>query len=76
MQVADAAPAPVREHRMHWWKEALIVAVFYAVYSWTRNLFGSNAIAADGSTASCADVAPVRVTPETRFSTSALRMTS
>ena len=48
MQVADAAPAPVREHRVHWWKEALIVAVFYAVYSWTRNLFGSNKIAADG----------------------------
>ena len=48
MQVADAAPAPVREHRMHWWKEALIVAVFYGIYSWTRNLFGSNKIAADG----------------------------
>ena len=48
MQVADAAPAPEREHRMHWWKEALIVAVFYGIYSWTRNQFGSNAIAADG----------------------------
>jgi membrane-associated phospholipid phosphatase len=48
MQVADTAPAPVREHRMHWWKEALIVALFYGIYSWTRNLFGSNAIAADG----------------------------
>jgi hypothetical protein len=48
MQVADDAPAPVREHRTHWWKEALIVAVFYAIYSWTRNLFGSNKIAADG----------------------------
>ncbi len=48
MQVADAAPAPVREHRVYWWKEALIVAVFYGIYSWTRNLFGSNKIAADG----------------------------
>jgi len=48
MQVADAATAPPRQHRVHWWKEALIVAVFYAVYSWTRNLFGSNKIAADG----------------------------
>jgi len=33
---------------MFWWKEALIVAAFYGVYSWTRNLFGSNKIAADG----------------------------
>jgi hypothetical protein len=31
-----------------WWKEALIVAVFYVIYSWTRNQFGSNRIAADG----------------------------
>ena len=39
---------PERQHRLLWWKEALIVAAFYAVYSWTRNLFGSNKIAADG----------------------------
>jgi len=31
-----------------WWKEALIIGGFYIVYSWTRNLFGSNEIAADG----------------------------
>ncbi len=37
-----------RQHRLLWWKEALIVAAFYAVYTWTRNLFGSNKIAADG----------------------------
>jgi hypothetical protein len=48
MQVADEVVAPEREHRVFWWKEALIVAVFYAGYSWTRNLFGSNKIAADG----------------------------
>jgi PAP2 superfamily len=48
MQVAEEAPAPERQHRVFWWKEALIVAVFYGVYSWTRNLFGSNKIAADG----------------------------
>ena len=48
MQVADAQIAPERQHRTFWWKEALIVGVFYAVYSWTRNLFGSNKIAADG----------------------------
>lgn len=39
---------PERHHQTFWWKEALIVAAFYAVYSWTRNLFGSNEIAADG----------------------------
>ncbi|MBA3288136.1 MAG: phosphatase PAP2 family protein [Acidimicrobiia bacterium] len=32
-----------RSHRLYWWKEALIVGAFYLVYSWTRNLFGSNA---------------------------------
>jgi hypothetical protein len=44
----DVDAAPERQHRVHWWKEAAIVAVFYAVYSWTRNQFGSNIIAADG----------------------------
>jgi membrane-associated phospholipid phosphatase len=48
MQVAEEAPAPERQHRVFWWKEALIVAVFYGIYSFTRNLFGSNKIAADG----------------------------
>ena len=46
--VEEQVTAPEREHRVYWWKEALIVAVFYAVYSWTRNLFGSNKIAGDG----------------------------
>lgn len=40
--------APERVHRVFWWKEALIVAAFYLLYSWTRNQFGSNKIAADG----------------------------
>ncbi len=40
--------APVRVHRLYWWKEAAIIAVFYVVYSWIRNQFGSNRIAADG----------------------------
>ena len=48
MQLADEAPPPERQHRVFWWKEALIVAVFYGIYSWTRNQFGSNKIAADG----------------------------
>jgi hypothetical protein len=48
MQVQEAPAVPERVHRVYWWKEALIVAAFYLVYSWTRNQFGSNAIAADG----------------------------
>jgi hypothetical protein len=40
--------APARVHRLHWWKEALIVGAFYVVYSWIRNRFGSNTIATDG----------------------------
>jgi hypothetical protein len=48
MQVAEPTTAPEREHRVFWWKEAMIVGVFYAIYSWTRNQFGSNKIAADG----------------------------
>ena len=48
MQVADVATAPERRHRLYWWKEALIVAAFYVIYSAIRNQFGSNKIAADG----------------------------
>ena len=42
----DVQPPP-RDHRLFWWKEALIAAVFYAVYSWTRNQFGSNRVGGD-----------------------------
>ena len=38
---------PAREHRTHWWKEALIIAGFYVVYSWSRNQFGSANISTD-----------------------------
>ena len=48
MQAAERETTPVRQHRLYWWKEALIVSVFYVVYSWIRNQFGSNQIAADG----------------------------
>jgi hypothetical protein len=48
-RLAPGAPLPpARGHRLFWWKEALIAAVFYAIYSWTRNQFGSNRLAADG----------------------------
>lgn len=48
VSTAPGAGAPSREHRVFWWKEALIVAAFYVVYTATRNQFGSNRIAADG----------------------------
>jgi ABC-type phosphate/phosphonate transport system permease subunit len=48
MQVTEAPLTPPREHRVYWWKEALLAIAFYLVYSWTRNQFGSNKIAADG----------------------------
>jgi membrane-associated phospholipid phosphatase len=48
MEVAVAESTARRVHRVHWWKEALIAAVFYGIYSWTRNQFGSNQVAADG----------------------------
>jgi cytochrome bd-type quinol oxidase subunit 2 len=44
MQVAEARVKPERQHRVYWWKEALIVVAFYLLYSWTRNQFGSNAV--------------------------------
>jgi hypothetical protein len=39
----EAAPRP----RLRWWKEAAFVLVFYAMYSFTRNLFGSARIDVD-----------------------------
>jgi PAP2 superfamily len=49
MQVAEPERViPERTHRLFWWKEALIIGVGYVIYSWTRNQFGSNRIAADG----------------------------
>jgi hypothetical protein len=48
MQVQEARATPERVHRVHWWKEALLVAVFYLLYSWTRNQFGSNAMPRGG----------------------------
>lgn len=35
------ANTPTQQRRTSWWKEALIVAVFYGAYSLVRNLFGS-----------------------------------
>ncbi|MDQ3469330.1 MAG: phosphatase PAP2 family protein [Actinomycetota bacterium] len=48
MRVEVQQESAERQHRVYWWKEALIVAAFYVVYSWIRNQFGSNRIA-DGA---------------------------
>jgi hypothetical protein len=40
--LADRA-AFARRH-LHWWRELLYVAVFYFVYSWIRNRFGSASV--------------------------------
>lgn len=37
-----------RPHHTYWWKEAALIIVFYLVYSWTRNRFGSNRLAEGG----------------------------
>jgi membrane-associated phospholipid phosphatase len=43
--MSTVTPPPVseeeREHRTRWWKEALIMGIFYALYTATRNQFGS-----------------------------------
>lgn len=46
--VAADDTAPRRVHRTYWWKEALIMGLFYLLYSWSRNQFGSARLAADG----------------------------
>jgi hypothetical protein len=45
MPVVDGLSPQERRHRVYWWKEALLMLAFYLLYSWTRNLFGSNALA-------------------------------
>src|SRR5215211_2156750 len=40
MATMQEVAAPPRA-RLRWWKEALLVIAFYAVYSFVRNLFGS-----------------------------------
>ena len=40
---ADERLSPAdRDPRLRWWKEVLYVLVFYGVYSWIRNQFGSS----------------------------------
>ncbi|MFM8946151.1 MAG: phosphatase PAP2 family protein [Actinomycetota bacterium] len=48
MNAETTTDLPARVHHRHWWKEALIMGGFYLVYSWSRNLFGSAQLAADG----------------------------
>jgi hypothetical protein len=49
----DALPPvtnEVREHQTRWWKEALIMGIFYALYTATRNQFGSRSAGAESMT--------------------------
>lgn len=39
---------PEREHRLFWWKEAIIIVAFYTVYSMVRNQFGSARVSDEG----------------------------
>jgi membrane-associated phospholipid phosphatase len=43
--VETTRPATVAEHRVLWWKEAVLVAAFYGLYSLVRNQFGSAQLA-------------------------------
>jgi len=42
---AEALPAVAVQKRLYWWKEVLLIGVFYAVYTFTRNRFGSARLA-------------------------------
>lgn len=42
----EAAP----KHRLRWWKELILIAIFYGVYSFVRNLFGSQGTGPDVDT--------------------------
>jgi membrane-associated phospholipid phosphatase len=49
----DALPPvteEVREHQTRWWKEALIMGIFYALYTATRNQFGSRSAGTESMT--------------------------
>lgn len=48
MNIAPTPAHQARPHRLFWWKEALIVGIFYVTYSSIRNQFGSNRIASEG----------------------------
>jgi hypothetical protein len=49
MQAAPETSLTGSQHRLHWWKEALIAAAFYFVYSVIRNQFGSNQMVVGGT---------------------------
>jgi len=44
---AEAEPTAFARHHLRWWRELLYVAVFYLVYSWIRNRFGSASVDTD-----------------------------
>lgn len=46
---AEDAPPPTPT-RLRWWKELLLIGIFYAIYSFVRNLFGSQGVGPDVDT--------------------------
>ena len=45
---SPSRPADPGAPRLHWWKEVLIIGIFYSVYSLVRNQFGSARIDSSG----------------------------
>ncbi|MDH3753550.1 MAG: phosphatase PAP2 family protein [Acidimicrobiia bacterium] len=43
-RAAEAAESTGNMPRLRWWREALALGLFYAIYSFTRNQFGSAAV--------------------------------
>ena len=42
---AEALSPAKASPRLYWWKEVLLIGVFYAVYTFSRNRFGSARLA-------------------------------
>jgi hypothetical protein len=40
----DAAAKELHASRLRWWREVLYILAFYALYTWTRNQFGSASV--------------------------------
>jgi hypothetical protein len=54
-EVTSAAADDARRH-LRWWREVVYVAVFYLVYSFVRNQFGSAAVSAETAYENARDV--------------------
>lgn len=55
----EEAPAAVARARLRWWREVLYVVLFYGVYSFIRNQFGSAAVSPETAFEHARDVIAV-----------------